>query len=133
LNLPPYQPPNDDTQPRYDAVRDAEHACDARFAIVLAAYISEDSTRRAAFASIADAVDAFHDTIEGTAPPGADKDAAVRCLILARGFAAEAVATGSTWGDEIGSWCRMQLLAARLQADRSIALADPSQLPEWTP
>jgi hypothetical protein len=133
LNLPPYQPPNEHTQPRYDAVRRAEVVCTVRLGNALAVAIHEDSTRRAAFALIADAVDAYHGVIKATAPPSADKDAAVRCLILARGFANDAVVTSATWGDEIGSWCRMQLLAARLQADRAIALADPSQLPEWTP
>lgn len=85
-----FHAPTAETRPRYAAVRAAEKAChELGMSLTMAEYTADTSD----YARINATLRAFAEVIDVNAPDGDDKDAAIRCVRLARNCFNEQVAS----------------------------------------
>lgn len=132
-----YHAPNPETAPRYEAITDAWVKCHHAVSHVLV--IALNSTRvpeSSDYESINAECKAFFDVVQKVCPPSADRSAAERCIRLARMKANEAMrptlsGAGPLWKQDVANLALGELLNAKLQANASIALALPNELPAW--
>lgn len=137
-----YQPPNDDTKPRFahlDAVYSS--TCDT-FRVVVEDRVDSNALMVGAvppptsveFNLITTACRTFVDAMKKACPPSADQTAAVRCVRLARMYANNALLQKDYFSPCMDYERALdQLKMAWFQAKASIALALPEELPacEW--
>jgi len=134
-----YHAPNSDTEPRYKAIADSWGWCHRILDRVMENFVVIESPAVPtpdAYAEVNAACKAFYDVIQKVCPPSADRSAAERCVRLARMKANEAMHSslpGGTklWSKEVAFSAFVELLNAKLQANASIALALPHELPAW--
>lgn len=137
-----YQPPNDDTKPRFAHLSAAYDATRATFRDTLEDRVNSSalmagivpSATSVEFNEITQACRTFVDAMKMVCPHSADQTAAVRCVRLARMYANNALlqkdcfSPGRDYEHALD-----QLKMAWFQANASIALALPAELPacEW--
>jgi hypothetical protein len=133
-----YQPPNDDTKPRFAWLDSIYHATLSIFRAILEERVDPNvlmtgvipSATREQFEPITEACRAFVDAMKMVCPPSADQTAAVRNVRLARMYANNALlqkdcfSPGKDYEHALD-----QLKMAWFQANASIALALPEELP----
>lgn len=132
-----YQAPNDGTAPRYKAITDAWGKCHHILDRILENFVAVESPPAPThenYAEINAACKAFSEVIQKVCPPSADRDAAERCVRLARMKANEAMRPslpGCTafWAQQVAFSAFTELLNAKLQANAAVALALPPELP----
>jgi hypothetical protein len=113
-----YVPPNATTSPLHAEVRKAEEQALAEIVEAL-----ESAQTPGVYDKINVACEAFYNVIERVCPFSSDKEAALRCVIIARMAANEATtASAPDPFDDIVRQLRDNLRAARWQACRAIAL-----------
>lgn len=125
--LPP--PPNEETAPKYAAIRAAEFECHKAFAVIRArAYPLSDPSTAPLTPADCDEVNcltrAFAVAIDTNAPDSADKSAAIRCVRLARNAMNEYImanAIGFPLHIASDDEARRQLVMARWQANSATA------------
>lgn len=112
-----YVPPDERTGPLHARLRDAERACAEQVMIAL-------DSPGPQFTAINDACRTFAHVINETCPESADKDAAIRCVRLARMAANESLIAPRTVPiAQLRHQCFDNLRAARWQASAAIALS----------
>ena len=134
-----YHPPTPETAPRYEAITDAWGKCHHILDRILGNFVVVDPPAvptHENYAEINAACKAFYEVIQKVCPPSADRAAAERCVRLARMKANEAMRPslpGCTafWAQQVAVSALTELLNAKLQANASIALALPDELPAW--
>lgn len=116
-----YHTPTEETAPKYTAIREAEFACHIAFAALGA----DDYTLTLAdCAEVNRVTREFAMVIDANAPDCADKDAAIRCVRLARNAANERVVSvvyGFPTHINASAEASRQLVLARWQANSAIA------------
>lgn len=126
-----YHPPTPETAPRYQVIaREFASCCDV-FGRVLTPFATPGRAPTPSdYEAVNAACKAFYAAIQKVCPPSADRAAAERCIRLARMKANEAMRP-SLPGQLIAESAFLELLNAKLQANASIALALPHELPAW--
>jgi len=124
-----YIEPNADTTPRYQAVNAAYKDCAATVVSVLArsSYDPDPEVLAGLASEIRDACKNFYGVVQKVCPPSADRSAAERCIRLTRMLAIHALYTKGY--PPYAQFVEMELLGAKLQANASISLALPHELP----
>jgi hypothetical protein len=132
-----YWPPTEATAPRYAAIREAEQALHALFAMLRARgerWVAEFSIQRehpGGRLTVADCEEvnartrAFAEVLDAQAPDGADKAAAYRCIRLARNAANEFIMACVTYQSPCADVLRIaadEIVKARWQACSAVAL-----------
>lgn len=126
-----YHAPNAETLPRYKAIATEFEVCCNVFSRVLVPFTMPGRTpERSDYEAINAACKAFHAVIQKVCPPSVDRAAAERCVRLARMKANEAMRPLLPL-KLVAESAFMELLNAKLQANASIALALPNELPAW--
>ena len=116
-----YHAPNEDTAPRYAAIRAAEDACHD---VVGSLTMAEYTATAADYTRVNGVLRAFAETIDSNAPDSADKTAAYRCVRLARNALNEHIAASiNDFQPRINllSEAIRQLVLARWQANSAVA------------
>ena len=133
-----YRPPNDDTKPRFSLLDTAYHAACHTFCTVVEARTDPNAlmvgivptASSEQFNEITRACRAFVDEIKLVCPPSADQTAAVRCVRLARMYGNNALLQRDCFSPRKDyEQALEQLKLAWFQANASIALALPEELP----
>lgn len=116
-----YHAPNEETAPRYAAIRAAENACHD---LVGSLTMAEYTATAADYTRVNSALRVFAETIDSSAPDSADKTASIRCVRLARNALNEHIAA-SAGGFPTRINCLVeaarQLTLARWQANSAVA------------
>lgn len=114
-----YHAPNEDTAPRYAAIRAAEDACH-NVVDSLTGHIATEAD----YIRVNSALRVFAETIDSNAPDSADKTAAYRCVRLARNALNEHIAASINDFQprmNLLSEAVRQLVLARWQANSAVA------------
>lgn len=126
-----YHPPTPETAPRYQVIAREFESCRDVFARVLTPFVTPGHTPTPSdYEAVNAACKAFHALIQKVCPPSEDRAAAERCVRLARMKANEAMRP-SLPVKLVAESAFLELLNAKLQANASIALALPHELPAW--
>lgn len=120
-----YHAPTDETAPRYAAIRAAENAV----LLDITQTIYENVETSVLYDQINRSTRRFAEVIDEQAPDCADKDAAIRCVRLARNLFNEYAAQAAfpkaqqSWGDARALFgaAELELTRARMQASGAIA------------
>ena len=116
-----YHAPNEDTAPRYAAIRAAEDACHD---VVGSLTMAEYTATAADYTRVNSVLRVFAETIDSNAPDSADKTAAYRCVRLARNALNEHIAASmGNFPTRINCLAEAtrQLVLARWQANSAVA------------
>jgi hypothetical protein len=126
-----FTPSTPETAPRYQAIeREFASCCDAIDRVLMPFATPGHTPTPSDYEAVNGACKAFYEAIRKVCPPSEDRAAAERCVRLAR-MKANAAMRPSLPIKLVAESAFLELLNAKLQANVSIALALPDELPPW--